>query len=120
MAASAQDQHRVHVLVPLQGREAAGRDLEIAQLRVQVRVCEQHLPGHRLEQRARVLLVGKELDPFPVVIALGLAMDFSLADHGLRPYGYCFTAATKAAVSSTRRSRAASRPPPISNMMSAP
>ena len=50
MAAPAQDQHRVHVLVPLQRGEAARRHLEIAQLPVELRVGEQHLAGDRLEQ----------------------------------------------------------------------
>ena len=68
MAASAQDQDRMHVLVPLQRREPAGRDLEIAQLARHRRVREQHLPRHRLEQRAFIFFVGAVLDALPAVI----------------------------------------------------
>ena len=77
MAAPAQDQHGVHVLVPFKGRKAVGRHLEIAQLRVHLRIGEQHLPGDRLEQGAVVFLVRKLLDAFPAVI-LRLAVDRSV------------------------------------------
>src|ERR671934_3102208 len=40
--APAQDHDGMHVLVPLQGGEAAGRHLEIAQFAVQLRIGEQH------------------------------------------------------------------------------
>ena len=78
VAAPAQDQHRVHVLVPLQRGEAARRHLEIAQLPVHLRIGEQHLPRDRLEQRAVVFLVGKLLDALPAIV-LRLAMDRSVA-----------------------------------------
>src|SRR5262249_47245340 len=78
MAAPAQDQHRVHVLVPFQAGETAGRHLEIAQLALELRIAEQHLPRDRLEQGALVFLVRKLLHAFPAVI-LRLAVDRSLA-----------------------------------------
>src|SRR5262249_53150768 len=78
MAAPAQDQHGVHVPVPFQARETTGRHLEIAQLAMELRIGEQHLPRDRLEQRAIVFLVRKLLHAFPAVI-LRLAVDRSLA-----------------------------------------
>ena len=74
VSAPAQDHDGMHVLVPLQRGEAAGRDLEIAQFAVQLRIGEQHLPCDRFEQRAIVLLVRKLRHAFPAVI-LGLAVD---------------------------------------------
>src|SRR3954453_5536324 len=86
VAASAQDQHGVHVLVPLECRKAAGRHLEIAQLRVHLRIGEQHLPGDGLEQGAVVFLVRKLVHPVPAVI-LRLAVDRSVVGrHDLNSF----------------------------------
>ena len=64
----------MHMLVPFQRGEAAGRDFEITQLAMHRRIGEQDLPRDRLEQRAVVFLVGKLLDAFPAEIVLRLAM----------------------------------------------
>src|SRR2546430_2098344 len=56
MAAPAQNQHAMHVLVPLQGGKAARRHLEIAQLARHLGIGEQHLTGNRLVERALVFL----------------------------------------------------------------
>src|SRR5262249_22966617 len=79
--AAAKDEDIVGVLVPFERREAAGRNLEITQLALLRRVGEQHLPGHRFEQRPVVLLVGQHLHALPAVV-LRLAMNRSLA-HAL-------------------------------------
>src|SRR5512144_1782262 len=129
VAAPAQDQHGVHVLVAFKGREAARRHLEVAQLPVHLWIGEQHLPGDGLEQGAVVFLVRKLVHAFPAVF-LRLAMDRSLvARHDLNsygrpsrahPYANSCTFATNAAVASVRRSRASSKAPPISSITSAP
>ena len=84
MAAPAQDQHRMHVLMPLERREAAGRDLEIAQLGGERGIGEQHLPGDRTEQRAVVLLVGQLRDLVPAVVVVRAAVSRFLFPDQIR------------------------------------
>ena len=71
VAVPPQDHHRVHVLVPLQRRIAAGCHFEIAQLTAEIGFREQHLARDRLERRAAFLLVGMQRDAVPAKIVAG-------------------------------------------------
>src|SRR6185437_13471752 len=116
-AAPAQDRHRMRVLMALQRRPAAGGDLEITQLPLQIRRRGQNLPRHAAEGRARLVLVGAYIDALPAVIRLRFAQDRFV--HRFPSDG--LTAAAKAAVSATSCSGGAeSSAPPISSIVSSP
>ena len=67
--AAAQDQHGMSVLMLLERRIAAGRNLKITQLACVVRLGEQDLPSDVLERRAALGLVLKAIDVLPAEVA---------------------------------------------------
>ena len=67
--APAKHHHGMHMLMAFERREAAGRDLEIAKLRIELGVAEEDLTRHRLEEGPLVLLVGPKLHLFPAMAA---------------------------------------------------
>jgi hypothetical protein len=80
LAAAADHHDGVHVLVAFERGVAAGRDLEVAQLRRQVAVLEQHLARDVLIRRAAFLLVAAHVDIFPAEGAVVVANQ--LLGHG--------------------------------------
>src|SRR4029453_1150334 len=118
-AGTAQNHHRVHVLVTLERRMAARRHFEIAQLAAQVGPAEQRLPRDIAERRRALLFVAQLLDPGPaIVVSRGSERTHRRFAHGLPPDA-C-TAETKSRACAARPSRATSKLPPISSIVSSP
>ena len=122
VAVAAQDHDRVRMLMPLQRRIAAWLHLEIAHFAGQAAFVEQHLAGDVLERCAAVLLVGLVGHGIPAEPARGAARNSCggcsmsiMQPSAIAVIGH---GAGKRRSLPGIRSRASSRLPPISNIVS--